>query len=123
MKKYLITTVLLILIGFNSEAQDFKDFAGQWGFNCADAPKEYAMGDLIISKKENKIDVKIVYTNGATAKGESPKIKDGKLEYFVYTEDGDKINIALKIEDYKIKGTVFSRDGQDLVLTAKRKAF
>lgn len=124
MKKYLYLTIIALFIGgLSVKAQEYKDFAGQWEFNCTDAPEEYATGDLIISKKEKKINVKIVYTNAVVAKGESPQIKDGKLHYFMHTEDGDKIKIELKIEDFKINGSVFLADGETLAVTAKRKAF
>lgn len=86
------------------------NFDGNWAYECYDAPYPYHEGKLLVTEKEQKTMVKVVFKNGQSASGKNVAIVDGKLSFDIYVE-GYRVKTVLEQNGEKVIGKAHSTEG------------
>lgn len=91
---------------------------GTWEYSVPDAPYEYQKGDLIIEKKEGKLEG-YTMVNDYKTPVEKVKVKGNKLTFLMYLE-GEDISFDITLEKKTFKGIISFSQGE-LEITGKKK--
>ena len=127
MKKRILFIFAALLIGstalLNAQDTDKKvtpvDPVGKWDFQAVDAPYGYEKGQLVISKGEKGLKVKIVFNEYAQIDASKVKYADNKLTCTVYVED-ESVYLSGNFVKDSFKGKASTSQG-DICVSAKRK--
>lgn len=126
MKKRILFLITLVVIGFAGivNAQDQKKVepvnpVGKWDFTAPDAPYGYEKGQIVITKGEKGLKVKIVFNEYSQTDGYKVKYKDNKLTFTAYVED-ESIYLSGTFVKDSFTGKASSSQG-DIGLKATRK--
>ena len=127
MKKSILFLIAAVLIGFSGmvNGQDTQkkvvpvDPVGKWDFQAADAPYGYEKGQIIISKVEKVLKVKIVFNEYSQTDGYKVKYVNNKLTFTVYVEDESVYMSGVFVKD-SFAGKASTSEG-DIAIKAQRK--
>lgn len=124
MKNLVVLFLSIISLAFtHSEAKELSPaskYVGTWTYECNEAPYPYHEGSLVITEKDNKTLVKVIFDDGDSATGRNVEIKEGKLSFEIWVE-GNSVKTVLEQQGTKYIGKVNSPEGQ-MNLKLEKKA-
>ncbi len=127
MKKSVLFLIAAVLIGFSGivNAQDTEkkidpvNPVGKWDFQAVDAPYGYEKGQIVISKGEKGLKVKIIFNEYSQTDGYKVKYENNKLTFTVYVENESVYMSGTFIKD-TFTGKASTTEG-DIGVKATRK--
>ena len=112
--------VLVSLAALNAQEKKVEpvDPVGKWNFTANDAPYGYEKGQLVITKGEKGLKVKIVFNEYSKTDAYKVKYAENKMTFTVYVED-ESVYISGSFEEDKFKGKASTSMG-DIPINAVR---